>query len=144
MGFKDVFVLEVAENLNNFVQLLCNFIFLGLRYLALKLLVQERYEGFGRLLILLVYDVLEGKFDREVDLTVTCHSVRVDAKDGFPQSDQLIDELFDFELLIVHKPSTLVQDVLRQLLPQKLKRVRPAMKQRVKVLDLLHFVIPDH
>lgn len=116
MGFKYVFVLEVAENLDDFVELLHDFLFVGLRYLGLKLLVQERYECFRRLLVLLVDDVLKRKLDRQINLTVTRHSLSVNTKDSLPQRDELIDELFHFELFVVHKPASLVEDVLRQLL----------------------------
>ena len=87
MGFKYVLVLKVAENLDDFVELLNDFLFVGLRYLGLKLLVQERYECFRRLLVLLVDDILKRELDRQVNLAVTGHSLRVNPKDSLPQGD---------------------------------------------------------
>jgi len=87
VGLKYVFVLKIAENLDDFVELFYDFLFAGLRYLGLKLLVQERYECFRRLLVLLVDDVLKRELHRQVNLTVTRHRLRVNPKNSLPQRD---------------------------------------------------------
>ena len=140
--FKDVFVEEVAENVNDFVQTLGKLRLLDILEVFLKHLIEVKHECFGGT-ISDVDDLFEGHFDCHVNLRVLQHGRALDAANSLTKINHLCYKLFVLDFFS-HKFVALVYDKFGEVLSQQLERCWSTRKHVIDQGKFIHFIVADH
>jgi hypothetical protein len=143
VSFEDVFILQISENLNYFVQSIGHFILLKRFCLFFKNVVEVRNQGFRGFLVNIT-DLFKSEFYCHVHLGIFVHGGREYVEDRFSQRHQLHDKIFDSHLIVSHQFTTLFQDKFWKLFSHQIEGTCASLENGKHQSKVCNFVISDH